>query len=191
MDIDECYDELKKCQPYEEVIRNKFPSDPGIYCFFFKDNQFPFPQLKIDYPDFSCEYPMYIGISQNLKKRDYNTHFNGKTSKSTLRRSIGALFIEKWKLKPIPRSRSRNRNSFYNYSFIKENEEEISKRIQENLKIGFYIEKKDDNLKKMEMQLINSKKPVLNIIHSTNTKTVKELKKLRKECSERAKHNSE
>lgn len=132
-----------------------------------------FPDVKFSFLD---EKPvLYIGISgkQGLRKRDYRNHFEGTARSSTLRKSIGSLFM--WETERV----------YYNdgkYRFSNEREDALSQWMKEHLIIAYWITTRD-NIDSIETQLINEMSPPLNIsknysvINSIFRKRLKELRR--------------
>jgi hypothetical protein len=189
MNSEDCFNQILTSRKlYDNIKSNPNLKQSGVYGIFLIPNELPFSQLE--YENFSNNVPLYIGISQNLKKRHLKEHFEGHSSQSTLRRSIGALFQEERDLMPIPRSKLRNNNSFNHYSFKDNHEKCITKWMKKNLVIG-YCFRDYETSKDIEKELIQNKCPVLNIKDSKyNPDLVKKIKKLRKLCANLADSNS-
>ncbi len=112
----------------------KLPNESGIYGIFLKDESVLEPlnnNIKL----------LYIGKAEkSLNSRDYKTHFStGKSGSSTVRRSLGALLKEKLNLTAIPRSEKRTKQDLYNYKFKDEDEIKLTKWMNDNLLIGYFI----------------------------------------------------
>jgi len=174
---------LNSRRSYSEIIKHPLPSQSGVYSFFLKSQEFPFFQLTDIYPEFSFDTPIYVGISQKLARRDIFDHFEGESKKSTLRRTIGAIFCDDWKLQPIPRDNQGKASSYSHYSFTSEGK--ISEWMHQNFTIG-HCEIPYHACNSLERELIQQKQPVLNIQYSLNKKTIAILKQVRKACAKKA-----
>ena len=185
--INKCNKAIKKCHTYDEVKEKAPHSIPGIYCFFLTNDQFPFPSLEKFYDkricnNFSQNRPIYLGISQDLLARDCKTHFNGRSSKPTLRRTLGAILMDKSELDLSVQKSGKNKK-FSHYSFDKDSEARLSEWMKKTLKFGYW-ENSDHSLnKELEPLLIRREKPLLNILFSPHIDAVPELRRLRKICA--------
>ena len=142
-----------------------YPDKPGIYAIFLTDGA----SLK----EFGNDGQLlYIGIStRSLNERDFKEHFaTGKTGKSTLRRSIGAILYVELNLEAQPRGGINDSKRIEKYTFEKEGDERLTLWMNTNLEIGYWegfqnIDKKQ--LKDLEKQLTIQMKPTLDLDNST------------------------
>jgi len=142
-----------------------YPDKPGIYAIFLTDGA----SLK----EFGNDGQLlYIGIStRSLNERDFKEHFaTGKTGKSTLRRSIGAILYDELSLAARPRGVPNDSKRIDNYTFENEGDERLTAWMKTNLEIGYWegfqnIDKKQ--LKDFEKQLTIQMKPTLDLDNST------------------------
>lgn len=187
MNLDECIKKISQHQSFNELECNPPPSNPGIYCFYYTNDRFPFPRFKKYLSTSSHEQLFYIGISQNLNERDFKNHFYGSSSDSTLRRSIGALFrAEGWNMVVNPRGTGGKKNSAYNYYFDKQCEIRLSIWMQKSLRFAFWENHDHAWNIENEPKLIQKLKPLLNIIHSSNPEAAHYLRELRGNCIKEA-----
>ncbi|HXD92822.1 MAG TPA: hypothetical protein VNX01_06380 [Bacteroidia bacterium] len=165
-----------------------YPDKPGIYAFFLSDKttlgQFGIGQQVI-----------YIGIAKkSLIDRDINQHFKPDASgSSSLRRSMGAILKNKFTLKAIPRSNNSNdKKRFCNYKFSTDNEDILSKWMDSNLTIGYWVDSRNidySKLRELEKEITKKLLPTLDLDPRTrkiNTCAIA-LSSLRKICREEAK----
>jgi hypothetical protein len=162
-----------------------FSDKPGIYAFFYLGDS----QVVSDIP-FEDQAVLYIGKTESSQRsRDANTHFSdGKTGSSTVRRSLGAIFISKLELNPIPRNSTdyeRGRNNFY--KFDDASEAKITNWMVNHIAVSYFeYTGSKENLKKIEIGLIQILNPTLNIEHNHGSPFVYTLKALRKACAKLA-----
>ena len=181
MDIDDIIKLLKEKEKsfFETTI---YSEKPGIYAFFFIGEKFPHFENVV-----KKHQIIYIGKTESSQRqRDLNTHFaTGKTGNSTVRKSIGALLNIKYKLNPIPRNDSDYlKGRLSQFKFDLNSEEKISDWMKNNFAISFYeCEQSKDLIDKIETDIIEKIKPILNIDYKNSYNPYKsEIKKLRKEC---------
>ena len=185
MELTECLENIKQHQSFRDLEENPPPSTPGIYCFYYTNDRFRFPQFDKFLSASSHEHLLYIGISKNLNMRDFKNHFNGSSSDSTLRRSIGALFrADGWNIDVNPKGAGKN--GVYNYHFDKQCETRLSDWMKKSLKFSFWENHDHAWNKKYEPVLIKKLKPVLNILHSPNSVAAHKIRELRRDCIKEA-----
>jgi hypothetical protein len=103
---------------------------------------------------------IYTGVSNNLRARDFNQHFDGNNAgRSTLRKSLGCLFD----YPQIPRDKNQPDNG--KTKFSEKNEELLSQWMHSNLVFFFYPNNSYDEL---ETRLINYLNPPLNLSKNNN-----------------------
>lgn len=136
-----------------------------------------------DLPRVSAAGALYIGRSSNLAEREFDTHFaSGKTGFSTLRRSLGALLVERLDLRAVPRAPGPSATNTRNYRFDDAGEDRLSTWMREHLLIGVASH---PNPRGVEGELIALACPALNLTGWENPMRA-EVKRLRKRCAEQA-----
>jgi excinuclease UvrABC nuclease subunit len=172
-------------RPVIDLCYKKFelPSKPGIYGIFLVRKD----ELFNDFT-FNKDCLLYIGISNNLSKRDVKQHFcANNSSQSTFRRSIGAIKKEECDFK-ANRSKKKPPKDCQCYQFNDQDEEKITKWMKCSLEIGYYPCEAQSNLTlKKEMQqiesdLIKEYDPPLNILHRMPSISKDHLLMLRHQC---------
>lgn len=127
---------------------------PGIYIICLKLNSdLPKVSIKPEFVQFDTLNVIYVGISsKSLRKRDYKQHFNGNNAgKSTLRKSLGALFG----YPQIARDSKSNKTKFNDSDEIK-----LSDWMKRNL-VMYSLETVE--YEKLEDDLIKYFNPPLNL----------------------------
>lgn len=162
----------------QSVSDAELPSKPAVYCLFVKDNDC-LPDLRIR----TCDF-LYVGKSEDLVSRG---HFrSGQTSRSTLRRTLGALLKQDLNLQAYSRGRGLNDKDHTNYRFNNAGEKRLSEWMNANLTIGFSAV--TDDIDETEQRLIRFCEPILNLTCWQNPNRGK-IKALRKICAEEARRN--
>lgn len=154
------------------IIDNLVPNNAGIYCVQIIDKHKlpkPFDSLLKD----RNHNIIYIGIAtKSLKHRFLNQELRAN-GHGTFFRSIGAILG----YRPIIGSLVDKINK-RNFKFSINDEKEIIKWINQNLKVN-WIEMTND-FENLETQLIKTHTPLLNL--AKNPLALKNLSDLRKEC---------
>lgn len=167
-----------------------FSQLPGIYAFFYIGNDFPLLGDSV-----SKHQIIYIGKTESSQeKRDSKTHFTtGKTGSSTVRKSFGSILFAQESLKPIPRNDSDYaKGRFSHFKFDNASEIKITDWMKKNMALSFYeYPESKEKIDKLETEIINQLKPILNIDHK-NPKNpyLNQIKRLRKKCASIAIKNS-
>ena len=154
----------------------------GVYEIFAKDGC-SLPGIELP-----PNRLLYIGKSEDFSTRE---HFiAGRTSKSTLRRSIGAVLKEKLDLKAIPRNQWRNRKDSECYCFEGNGEDRLNEWMLSNLAVTLHefvgADGEDDRvkleLKEFEKGMLRKlhTKPPLNLVKGNMHKPM--VDELRKAC---------
>jgi GIY-YIG catalytic domain len=155
------------------------PERPGIYAIFLRD------QEQIGWFAAKSGSAVYVGISGNLKQREFDVHFSsGSSGFSTLRRSLGAILKNELNLTCRPRSSGPSETNVTNYKFDEAGEQRLTLWMAENLDIG--ICPVDQNIKDLEKAVIAETKPVLNLTGWKNPDRAS-IKELRAACKREAK----
>ena len=146
--------------PFMEITR--FCDKPGIYAIFFYGNLFPLEGVAI-----KSNQIIYLGKTESSQQsRDADTHFSSaKTGSSTVRRSLGALLKKELNLNPIPRNdKDFGAGRFTVFKFDNSSEVKLTSWMQKNLGLSFFMyDKPKDEINKLETELIDMVRPILNI----------------------------
>lgn len=160
------------------IAQVEFPDRPAVYGVFVND-----PKC-LPTPPSQANGFLYLGKSMSPKDRG---HFNtGKTSSSTLRRTLGALLKQELGLHAYARGRALKPIDFTNYRFDEDGEEKLTEWMNANLKIGFSVV--CDDVRKVEKRLIPYCEPPLNLTDWQNPNS-ELIKTLRKICADEARRN--
>ena len=134
----------------------ELPQGSGNFLICMRQGSL-FPKTSLE-PTF-CIYKelrvLYTGMSSNIRKRNYDQHFNGDAGKSSLRKSIGSLIG----YKQIIRDKNKPNNG--KTKFNEQDELELSQWMKTNLLL-FYIE--NDEYKEEKQNYIDTYDPPLNLI---------------------------
>ena len=180
--------------------KNILPKKSGIYGIFLNDGIKFSKDFKFEDFEYRSDGLIYIGISENLSKREVKQHFiSNNSSNSTVRRSIGSIEKENLNLIAIPRGNGDcNHYRFADKKRI--GEKKLTDWMCNNLKLGYYEYSENRGLNKFEMKILVQKlkeiekkmiimfDPPLNIIFR-DLKKVEKLKKLREICKKQAYKN--
>lgn len=176
MTIDDIIDAIKSSKT--NLLELNIPKKPGVYAIF-ANKKVHIPNIKMH-----DHQIIFIGISDNLFDRIYGMHFSSEnTGFSTLRRSLGALFKDEFKLYAIPRAPGKSKTNYTNYRFDESGESKLTDWMNKNLKVGFHST--NLQLEKLEDLLIKNLEPPINLTKWKNP-DAKELKRLRKICADEA-----
>ena len=161
-------------------VDGQVPDKPGLYCIRINY----ILNLPSTFKDVLIERKhniIYIGIAAaSLKKRFLNQELRAK-GHGTFFRSLGAVLGYR-----PPEGSLCGKTNKKNYKFSKDDESGIIKWINANLIINWY--ECDDDIEKLEKELIEKHKPLLNL--KNNPVAMDELRKLRGECVRIAKYNN-
>lgn len=175
MDASELLDQLSSTQA--PITDLEVPSEPGVYAVFLVPDQ---GVPGIEQP---LNGPLYIGISNNLAQREFDTHFAaGQSGFSTLRRSLGALLSSRFELHARPRGTGASDSNYLCYRFDDEGEKRLSDWMEIALRVGVQPIAKP---KAIEKELIALACPPLNLTHWPNPDGPT-IKAARKACVEEA-----
>ena len=141
---------------------------PGLYAILLRPGS-SLPQCEVSYTPCKITYLgqeyelVYVGIStKSLRKRDYQTHFNGNNAgRSTLRKSIGSLMG----LKKTYRSEKEKSEWNPKIKFVEKDEEKLSEWMEANLLLLF---RTDINPGAKEKEMIAILNPPLNLKDNPN-----------------------
>jgi hypothetical protein len=176
MDINTVIDALEMSRTRLSGLR--WPAQSGVYSIYVHD--------IIALEPFTPEVHglIYIGSANDLDQRGFETHFTtGKTGRSTLRRSLGALLKEILGLRAIPRSGTGSAANARNFTFDLESEERLSRWMDDNLEAGFCPVESDHET--IEESLIAILKPLLNLT-GWNNPNRPDIMRLRGVCADEA-----
>ena len=158
----------------KQYRHNKIPivERPGVYAYHL------IPPARLKQIEVEHSRPLYIGRTANLAERN---HFEHKTSGfSTLRRSLGALLKDELKLQAIPRDSGKK----VYYKFTPRGEKRLTEWMKKNLRYSFEVV--DGDVRARESELIEARKPPLNLLGWPNPQS-KKIKDLREGCKLEAK----
>jgi hypothetical protein len=152
------------------------PEEPGVYALFLREGtEFPIAHNPAE--------PLYVGTSGNLAQREFDTHFAaGQSGFSTVRRSFGALLLDRLDLKPRPRGRGSSKTNFRNYRFDDAGEQRLSQWMEKQIEVAVHPVA---DPKAVEKELIALACPPLNLTGWANPEAA-EIKAKRKQCVELA-----
>jgi hypothetical protein len=180
---------IDSAKPFREI--DTFSTLPGIYCVFFFGTEFPLTSAKTAIKNRSL---IYIGKTESSQiERDLEQHFSsGETGRSTLRRSIGAIIREHLDLKPQPRNPSeRSDRKYRNYKFEAEGEDRLTDWMKTNLGLSFFeYDMPPSIIEELEVELIRTAVPILNLKNNPSNRWASEIKALRSMCSQLARNNT-
>lgn len=148
------------------------PNKPGLYCIKLREGismPAPFDQYSKNRNNI-----IYIGkASQSIRQRLWNQELHHKSA-ATFFRSLGAVLGYRPGFGSLKGKGNQN-----NYKFTEADKQSIIAWIEQNLEVR-WICVTDDNLDKLETDLIHKYTPIFNI--KKNPATVPELIQLREEC---------
>lgn len=163
-------DDLKEFTLFDpqKDTESKIPNMPGNYAILLRNGS-QLPEVGIKYTPSIVAYQgekyevIYVGIStKGIQKRDYKDHFNHNNSGgSTLRCSIGSLMG----LTKTYRSKGEEGKTNPKIKFIDDDEETLSKWMNENLLLLFKVNPTPGNL---ETEMISVLNPPLNLQNNGN-----------------------
>ncbi|MDE6793354.1 MAG: hypothetical protein K2J48_09765 [Muribaculaceae bacterium] len=163
-------EELEKFTPFDpkKDDQSKIADCQGLYAILLRPGS-KLPECGVTYTPCMVTYMgqeyelVYVGIStKSLRKRDYQTHFNGNNAgRSTLRKSIGSLMA----LKKTYRSENEKSKSSPKIKFVDEDEARLTKWMKDNLLLLF---KADAKPKEKEKDMIAALNPPLNLKDNPN-----------------------
>ncbi|GGH07550.1 MarR family transcriptional regulator [Silvibacterium dinghuense] len=185
MQYEEIYEALalKRLDP---VQLNEVP--PGIYAVFLVTRDV----LTVQAGQGSISIPteqglLYIGMTADAAGR--RNHFTAEHSgTSSPRRTLGALLQEELSLHAIPRGPQTDRHACTNYRFPDHEEIKLTQWMYKNLFVSHYpIDGSRQEIEHIEKQLLECKKPPLNLTGPARDKTLRlKIKQLRKACRDEA-----
>lgn len=122
-----------------------------------------------------CDLPvgddglLYLGKAEkSLRKRDVRQHFGvGKTSRSTLRRTLAALPVDELKLRPVPRKRSPGAKGPKTFDLDNYSDLALSAWMSAQLELRAWVPHDSSViLGDVERRLIKELHPPLNLTHA-------------------------
>jgi hypothetical protein len=163
------------------------PAKAGVYAIFAELDT----REALRLPATEAELPIYVGKAEkSLLARDGQTHFTlGRTSSSTLRRSIAALLHDSLELRGQPRN-LRKPGYFDKFGLASHDEEALQEWIGRHLTIAVWLKPPDaidENggfLRQIECALLKLWTPPLN--DSDNPMRWRELRRMRRVMADEA-----
>lgn len=136
------------------------PAKPGLYAIYAAAKVWQ--QLGLGSPPDGR--PLYVGKAEDsLVARDLRQHFtDGRTGSSTLRRSFAALLHDRMGFRAIPRN-PRKPGYFSNYGLTANDDSRLSKWMATHLAISTWAPESTVALAVVEMEIITSWLPPLNL----------------------------
>jgi len=170
---------LDKIESNKQIIL--FPNHAGVYIMYAKNN------IVFDFVTINKWMIIYIGKSESsLSDRKMKQHFSSdSTGRSTVRRSLGAILKNEFKIKCYLRGKGRSKNDSNCYIFDKEGEDKLTRWINENICMSFFV---TNNTKEIETMLINQFHPILNLKEARH-EFILHIKQLRSQCKSEAVQN--
>ncbi len=150
----------EKLYSYSQV--HDIPETSGIYAWYFKENSLPVPTGKfLMEKDKTPCHLLYVGETTNLHNR-IKGHYRHQSNSSTLRRSLGVLFLKDtggfvYKVRS-------NKKRYYHFS--KDGEMWLKNWMMNNAFVCWV--KHTGNLKEIENELMKEALPPLNIKGGTH-----------------------
>ena len=165
---------ISNTKPYSTI--ESFSDKPGIYGITLLPTSKP---LKCGELVIASGTLLYIGMTKlSQSERDVKCHFaSGRTRKSTLRRTLGAILLNELNLKLRPSSIT------VNYKFDNEGEEKLTEWMKANLGLGYYeYDGEVSDIAELERGVIKLASPPLNIKHNEKSPCYSELLESRNRC---------
>lgn len=160
----------------DEIEPGHLPNESGVYAVYIRRDSFA---------DLLSAGPgdvLYVGQSRNLAERDHVTHRH--SGFSTLRRSIGAVFLEKWEGRALRRAPGASETNWRNFRFDDVTEARLTDWIRQNL-LFRYVRCPIERLSVVEKCAITALEPLMNINGWRNPRGG-DLKSARRKCAEMA-----
>jgi hypothetical protein len=146
--------------PGQAIDSAVVPAKPGLYAIYAPAEIWH--ELGLGAPPDSR--PLYVGKAEDsLVARDLRQHFrDGRTGSSTLRRSVAALLHDSMGLRGIPRNPQKP-SYFSNYGLAPHDDERLSRWMSTQLAIATWSPESPVALAVVEMQIVRSWLPPLNL----------------------------
>lgn len=146
--------------PGQTIDTAVVPARPGLYAIHAAPEIWH--ELGLGTPPDSR--PLYVGKAEDsLVARDLRQHFrDGRTGSSTLRRSVAALLHDSMGLRGIPRNPQKP-SYFSNYGLAPHDDERLSLWMSTQLAIATWSPESPVALAVVEMQIVRSWLPPLNL----------------------------
>lgn len=176
-------EQIIRClKDYKEIKNIEAPQTTGFYAFYaMANNIFEGTALS----DIKKETCIYVGIAKDetINERVLKSHLK-TTGKSTLRRAIGAILIEKLGLEPIMRGKTATESNLRNFTFSKESEQILTEFMVTNLGVAFCSYSSIDvNLEDIEKEIIKEfRYPAFNVEYVKESRYKKVIQDARKNC---------
>lgn len=146
--------------PGQAIVSAVVPAKPGLYAIYAAAEIWH--ELGLGTPPDSR--PLYVGKAEDsLVARDLRQHFSdGRTGSSTLRRSVAALLHDSMGFRGIPRNPQKP-SYFSNYGLAPHDDERLSRWMSTQLAIATWAPESHVALAVVEMQIVRSWLPPLNL----------------------------
>jgi hypothetical protein len=146
--------------PGQTIDTAVVPAKPGLYAIYASVEIWR--ELGLGTPPDSR--PLYVGKAEDsLVARDLRQHFtDGRTGSSTLRRSVAALLHDSMGFRGIPRNPQKP-GYFSNYGLTPHDDERLSRWMTTQLAIATWSPESSVALAVVEMKIVRSWLPPLNL----------------------------
>lgn len=146
--------------PGQAIDSAVVPAKPGLYAIYAAAEIWH--ELGLGTPPDSR--PLYVGKAEDsLVARDLRQHFrDGRTGSSTLRRSVAALLHDSMGFRGIPRNPQKP-GYFANYGLAPHDDERLSRWMSTQLAISTWSPESLVALAVVEMKIVRSWLPPLNL----------------------------
>jgi len=178
---------LQKSRERNTQVRNRYKhsdipqkTGPGIYWIYLKNS------CSLQNLDVQSNRLLYVGMTETIGDRN---HFQiVDSSKSTLRRTLGAILKEPLKLEVRPRGFGKSPKDFANFRFSPESETKLTRWMEDHLEYEFEILTRGIDVR--ETTEIRRLSPPLNLNKNRTNPERSRLMQLRRLCREEAKQQS-
>ncbi len=173
---------ITSLKDYKEIKNVEVPQTTGFYAFYVIENSIFEGTGLSGIKKGTC---IYVGIAKDetLNERVLKSHLK-TTGKSTLRRAIGAILINKLGLEPIIRGKTVTESNLRNFTFSKESEQKLTEFMVANLGVACCSYSSIEvNLEEIEKEIIKEfRYPAFNIEYAKESLYKKVIQESRKNC---------
>ena len=151
-------------EEYDPLVDSpeSIPDAPGSLIFVLRYMSNLHQLAGMNLKEFEGQEVVFVGESENLRKRIVNEHFRGDSSRSSFRISIGCLLD----MEQIPRDKTPDGVHF---RFAKEDEQWLSQWMKENLLVYYKATPYHTQLTRLMMSAFN---PPLNLDNTSPDRQV-------------------